>query len=89
MTTFEKYIIRFIYTFWLLFFVYVLFSLFTCSSRPIEYDNFEKETWLNIEQLSEKYHINKSQIIEQYNELKSENKLTLQEEIQNALNKHQ
>ena len=95
-TLFEKYMIRFICLSLAWFFIYSLLSLLfcaCCTSRPIEYENFEKETWLNIEQLSEKYHVDKSQILEQYNEMKLEqqnnNQQTLEEEIFNALNKHQ
>ena len=47
---------------------------------------FEKDTWLNIEQLEEKYHVNKDQILEKYNEIKYSQQ-TLTEEISNALNK--
>ena len=51
-----------------------------------QYENFEKETWLKLEQLSEKYHVNKDQILEKYNEIKY-NQQSLEGEISNALNK--
>ena len=52
---------------------------------------FERDTWLNIEQLEEKYHVHRSTIYEKYLEMKFDlqNKQTLEEELFNALTKHQ
>lgn len=63
-------------------------ALFWSKAEQLEIQDFEKNTWLKIEQLTEKYHVNKDQILEQYSSLKF-NQQTLKEEIENALNKHQ
>ena len=78
-----------IFLIWLLLFVFVSFCmLIRNDSLTIknEMRNFEKETWLDLEQVSEKYHINKDLIIEKYNEIKY-NQQNLEGEISNALNK--
>lgn len=56
------------------------------------HSEFERETWLNIEQLEEKYHVHRSAIYEKYLEMKFDlqnNNQTLEEELFNALTKHQ
>lgn len=78
-----------IFLIWLLLFVFVSFCMLIRNdslSIKNEIRNFEKETWLKLKQLTEKYHIDKFQILEKYNEIKySQQNLT--EEISNALNK--
>ena len=73
------------------FVVLPIICVFTTKSD--KYKEFEKETWLNIEQLSEKYNVDLSTIYERYQEIKSniqnDNKQTLDEELFNALTKHQ
>ena len=74
----------------LVFIVVCIISCFVMMviSQKKQYENFEKETWLKLEQLTEKYHIDKYQILEKYNEIKfDQKKQTLTEEISNALNK--
>lgn len=80
---------------WLLLFSFVSFlQLIRNDSLEIknEIKNFEKETWLNIDQLTEKYNVDLSTIYERYQEIKSniqnDNKQTLEEELFNALTKH-
>ena len=72
------------------FVVLPIICVFTHESD--KYKEFERDTWLNIEQLSEKYHVEKSKILETYNEMKLEqqnnNQQTLEEEIFNALINH-
>lgn len=73
--------------------VFVFFVVFVISScvmivinQEKQYENFEKETWLKLEQLTEKYHVHKDQILEKYNEVKYSQQ-NLESEISNALNK--
>lgn len=73
-----------------MFVLFVVFFLFSVISLLIIESNqkkeFEKDTWLNIEQLKEKYNVTKDQILEKYNEIKYSQQ-NLSEEISNALNK--
>lgn len=74
----------FVYVFLFLVFLFSVISLLVIESN--KKNEFEKETWLNIEQLSEKYHVTKDQILEKYNEIKYSQQ-SLEGEISNALNK--
>ena len=74
----------FVYVFLFLVFLFSVISLLIIESN--KKNEFEKETWLNIEQLEEKYHVNKDQILEKYNEIKYSQQ-SLEDEISNALNK--
>lgn len=73
------------------FVVLPIICVFTNESN--KYKEFEKETWLNIEQLSEKYNVDISTIYERYQVIKfnlqNNNKPTLDEELFNSLTKHQ
>lgn len=73
------------------FVVLPIICVFTNESD--KYKEFERETWLNIEQLSEKYNVDLSIIYERYQEIKSNlpnnNQQTLDEELFNVLTKHQ
>lgn len=78
-----------IFLIWLLLFVFVSLTMLVrndLSEIKNEIRTFEKETWLDLEQVSEKYHIDKSQILEKYNEVKYSQQ-NLEGEISNALNK--
>lgn len=55
-------------------------------SQKKQYENFEKETWLNLEQLTEKYNVSRNQILEKYNSIKF-NEQTLKDEMSNTVNK--
>lgn len=55
-------------------------------SEENKYKDFEKDTWLNIDQLTEKYNVSRNQILEKYNSIKF-NEQTLINEMSNALNK--
>lgn len=60
-------------------------ALFWSKAEQLEIQDFERNTWLNIDQLSEKYHVSRDQILEQYSSLKF-NQQILRDEISNAVN---
>lgn len=62
--------------------------LYWSKAEQLAIQDFEKNIWLKIEQLTEKYHVNKDQILEQYNLIKFNDQI-LRDEISNAVNKHQ
>lgn len=63
-------------------------ALYWTKSEQLEIQEFERNTWLKIEQLVEKYHVNRDQILDQYSSLKF-NQQILRDEISNALKSHQ
>lgn len=63
-------------------------ALYWTKAEQLEIQDFERNTWLKIDQLSEKYHVNRDQILKQYRSIKF-NEQILRDEMSNALNKHQ
>lgn len=60
-------------------------ALYWTKAEQLEIQDFERNTWLKIEQLAEKYHVSRDQILEKYSEMKF-NQQTLKNEIANAVN---
>ena len=69
-------------------FLFIYVCIYWSKSEQLKIQEFEKNTWLNIEQLTEKYHVDKDQILEQYDLIKFNGQI-LKDEMSNALTKHQ
>lgn len=69
-------------------FLFIYVGIYWSKVEQLKIQEFEKNTWLNIEQLTEKYHVDKDQILEQYDLIKFNGQI-LKDEMSNALNKHQ
>lgn len=69
-------------------FLFIYVGIYWSKAEQLKIQEFEKNTWLNIEQLTEKYHVDKDQILEQYDLIKFNGQI-LKDEMSNALNKHQ
>ena len=73
--------------FLLVLFFLVIFSISNFIIYESNKDNeFERKTWLNIDQLTEKYNVDRQHILEKYNSIKF-NEQTLINEMSNNLNK--
>lgn len=76
---------------WIAFLFLLLFLvIFSISNFIISESNkdneFERKTWLNIDQLTEKYNVSRQHVMEKYNSIKF-NEQTLINEMSNDLNK--
>lgn len=75
------------------FFVVFLFLVIFQISNLVIFDlnkekDFERDTWLKIDQLTEKYNVDRQTIYEKYNSIKF-NEQTLINKMSNFVNKHQ
>ena len=74
-----------------IFLVVLLFLVIFQISNLVMFDlnkekDFERDTWLKIDQLTEKYNVSRNQILEKYDSIKF-NEQTFINEMSNVLNK--
>lgn len=73
--------------FLLVLFILVIFQISNLVIFDLNKEkDFERNTWLKIDQLTEKYNVSRQHVLEKYNSIKF-NEQTLINEMSNALNK--